>query len=85
MVKKLVTELAYPDVVEITSQEQMDKITKYIKNIHNFDNHYKAYLLGKSGNSKGNGVSCKLEGYNCDYNKYKFEEIIFPNKIHELW
>jgi hypothetical protein len=85
MVKKLVTELAYPDVVEITSQEQMDKITKYIKNIRNFDNRYEAYVLGKRGNSNGNGVYYKLKGYGYEYNKYKFEEIIFPNKIHELW
>jgi len=52
--KKKVEDLVYPDVIEINSQEQMDKVKKYNKNIHNFSKSA-FYLFGRKDSKIGNG------------------------------
>lgn len=76
--QKHIKDLKYPDVVEINSKEEYDKIA----NINGYDMPYsesdKAYLICKDGRIGYGKANC-MEAYHKDsYNHYKFSDLIFP-------
>jgi len=88
--QKHVRDLKYPDVVEINSQEEYDKIRKINgKGDYSYRKNNKAYLISNRGEI-GYGISDTMNDYTLtNYNHYKFSDLIFDessnsNIIHGL-
>jgi hypothetical protein len=73
---KKVEDLVYPDVIELESQEQLDKILKYNPRLYK---SFKRYMLfGEKDAKIGWGTSTSYS--DIFYNNYKFSDIIFPEE-----
>jgi hypothetical protein len=74
---KKVEDLVYPDVIELESQEQLDKILKYNPRLYK---SFKRYMLfGEKDAKIGRGTS-NTSYSDISYNNYKFSDIIFPEE-----